>query len=152
MEQLSAPLTYETIEVGQRFVSQGRTITEADHGLFTMLSGDWHPIHSDEEFAKTTPLGRRMVHGIFGVVLAISLHNRLLNFADPLVAALGLPEWSYKAPLFIGDTVHVEMEIAAKRLTSKGDRYVVERLIRLVNQHGAVVQEGRASSMWAREI
>ena len=142
--------TYDTIEVGQRFVSSGRTITEADHGLFTLLSGDWHPIHSDEAYAKGTALGRRLVHGTFGITLALgSLQARLMPVADPLLAALGLREWTYKAPLFVGDTVHIEMEVADKRVTSRGDRYIVERRIRLIKEDGTLVQEGLEASMWA---
>jgi acyl dehydratase len=151
METVARPFTYDTLKVGTKLVGKGRTITEADHGLFMLVSGDWEPIHCDEEYARTTPLGRRVVHGTYGITLALgSLQARLLESSDPLIAALGIKEWNYKAPLFVGDTVHVEIEIVNKRLTSKGDRYIVERLIRLINQHGTVVQEGRAESMWQR--
>jgi acyl dehydratase len=151
METEVKPFTYDTLVVGTKYVSRGRTITEADHGLFMMLAGDWEPIHCDEEYAKTTPLGRRLVHGTYGITLALgSLQAGLLKSHDPLIAALGIKEWSYKGPLFVGDTVHIELEITGKRLTSKGDKYIVERLIRLINQHGVVVQEGRAESMWQR--
>lgn len=144
--------TYDTLAVGTRFVGTGRTVTEADHGTFMMLSGDWHPIHCDEEYAKTTPLGRRIANGTLGITLALgSLQANLMHCSDPLIAALGIKEWNYKAPIFVGDTLHIEMEIADKRMTGKGERYLVERLIRLINQHGAVVQEGRAVSMWQRQ-
>ena len=147
----AAPFTFDTLEVGTKLVSGGRTITETDHGLFTMLSGDWEPIHCDEEYAKATPIGRRLVHGSLGIALAMGgLQAGLLRSKDPLIAALGIKEWNYRAPLFIGDTVHLEIEIARKRLTSKGDRYIVERVMRLINQNGVVVQEGRAESMWQR--
>ena len=72
METPARVFTYETLKVGEVFVSPGRTITEADHGLFTMLSGDWHPIHCDEDYARKTPLGRRLVHGTLGITLANS--------------------------------------------------------------------------------
>ena len=147
----AAPFTFDTLEVGTKLVSGGRTITETDHGLFAMLSGDWEPIHCDEEFARSTPIGGRLVHGTLGITLAMGgLQSGLLRSRDPLIAALGIKEWNYRAPLFIGDTVHLEIEIASKRLTSKGDRYIVERIMRLINQNGVVVQEGRAESMWQR--
>ena len=118
---------------------------------FLMLSGDWHPIHCDEEYAKTTPLGRRIANGTLGITLALgSLQANLMHVSDPLIAALGIKEWNYKAPIFVGDTLHIELEVADKRLT-KGDRYIVERLIRLINQNGTLVQEGRAVSMWQRQ-
>jgi acyl dehydratase len=145
--------TYDTLQVGEVFVSSARTITEADHGLFMMLSGDWHPIHCDEEYAKTTPLGRRLVHGTLGITLALgSLQAGLLESSDPLVAALGIKQWNYKAPIFVGDTLHIELEVGGKRVTSKGDRYVVERKFRLINQHGVVVQEGSAESIWQMPV
>lgn len=134
-----------------RFVSTGRTITESDHGLFLLVSGDWHPIHCDDDFAATTPLGRRLVHGTFGITVALgSLEAQVLKVADPLVAALGIKDWSYKAPLFHGDSVHIELEISDKRLTSRGDRYVLERHIRLVKADGTLAQEGKVSSLFAR--
>ena len=142
---------YDTLAVGTKFVGTGRTVTEAEFGTFLMFSGDWHPIHCDEEYAKTTPLGRRIANGTLGITLALgSLQANLMHVSDPLIAALGIKEWNYKAPIFVGDTLHIELEVADKRLT-KGDRYIVERLIRLINQNGTVVQEGRAVSMWQRQ-
>jgi acyl dehydratase len=142
-------LTYDSIEVGARFASSGRTISESDHGLFVLLSGDWHSIHCDAAYAATTPLGRRLVHGTFGITMALgSLEAQVLRVSDALVAALGISEWSYKAPIFIGDTLHIEMEIAEKRVTRSGDRYVLRRQIRLINQDGTVVQEGAVASIF----
>ena len=142
-------LSYDTIAVGRRYVSSGRTISESDHGLFVLLSGDWHSIHCDAAYAATTPLARRLVHGTYGIAIALgSLEAQVLRVSDPLVAALGISEWSYKAPIFIGDTLHIEMEIVERRLTRAGDRYVLSRRIRVVNQDGVVVQEGRVASMF----
>lgn len=142
-------LTYDTIEVGTRSLSTGRTISESDHGLFVLLSGDWHAIHCDAAYAATTPLGHRLVHGTFGITMALgSLEAQVLHVGDTLVAALGISAWNYKAPIFIGDTLHVEMEIAEKRVTRGGDRYVLKRHIRLINQDGIVVQEGDVASIF----
>jgi acyl dehydratase len=142
-------LTYDTIEVGARFVSTGRTISESDHGLYVLLSGDWHAIHCDAAYAATSPLGRRVVHGTFGITMALgSLEAQVLQVSDTLVAALGIGAWNYKAPIFIGDTLHIEMEIAEKRITRGGDRYVLKRHIRLINQDGVVVQEGDVVSIF----
>jgi acyl dehydratase len=134
-------LYYEDVEVGQVFESPGRTITEADVVAFAALSSDWNPIHTDAEFAKTTPFGRRIAHGNLGIAIATGLVVRLGLFTETTIAVPRL-EWMFKAPLFIGDTVHVRMRIAGKRPTSKGDRGLVEREFQLVNQRGDVVQEG----------
>jgi acyl dehydratase len=77
----------------------------------------------------------------------MGMQYALLEFAEPIVGALGLDAWKFKAPLFVGDTVHVEVEILGKRMTSGGDKGIVQRQIRLINQKGQVVQEGRADVM-----
>jgi len=140
-------VSYASLEPGQTFRSHGRTLTETDHGLFMMLVGDWHPIHADEVYARSTPAGRRLMHGSLGVALAMGMQASMMDFTDPIVGALGLDGWVFAAPLFIGDTVVTEVEIVGKRLTSKGDRGIVQRTLRLINQDGTVVQHGRADVM-----
>lgn len=66
---------------------------------------------------------------------------------DQVIGALGLSEWRYEAPLRVGDTVHVEVEIAGKRRTGIGERGIVERRLRLVRYDGTLVQHGVASTM-----
>jgi acyl dehydratase len=154
MTDASIPVgfTFDTIAVGQRARSSARTVTETDHSLFMMLTGAWFPIHSDEGYAQAAGAKGRIVQGTFGLALAAGSHleSEVLQSADPLVAALGLQEWRYRAPIYIGDTLHLEVEVADKRLTGSGDRYIVDRRIKLVNQEGAIVQEGIARSMWRR--
>lgn len=154
MPQNTIPLgfTYDTLEVGQKSVSQGRTVTDADHSLFMMLTGGWHPIHCDVEHARQAGLEKLLVQGTFGVALALGSHLEapLLQSSDPLIGALGIKEWSYLAPIFVGDTLHIEVEISAKKLTSDGSRYIVDRDISVVNQAGKLIQKGTARSMWRR--
>lgn len=140
-------LGYAEIKPGARYAGQGRTLTEADHGLFMMLCGDWHPIHADEEYARTTPAGRRLMHGTLGIALAMGMQAGAVAFADPMVGALSLKEWTFRRPLFIGDTVHVEVEFIGTRVTSGGDRYIVKRWLRLLRHDGTVIQDGIATAM-----
>lgn len=146
--------TYDTIEVGQKSVSQGRTVSEADHQLFMMLTGGWHPIHCDVEHARQAGLDKLLVQGTFGVALALGSHLEapLLQSADPLVGALGIKEWNYLAPIFVGDTLHIEVEISAKKLTSDGSRYIIDRSISVIDQNGKPIQKGIARSMWRRAV
>lgn len=147
---MGVPLRRADIVPGLRVRTPGRTLTETDHGLFTMLCGDWHPIHADEEYARTTPAGGRLMHGALGIALAMGMQAAHVAFADEVVGALGLQEWSFRKPLRIGDTVHVEVEfLAAPRFTSDGRRFVVERRLSLVRHDGSVVQDGIASLMLA---
>jgi acyl dehydratase len=139
------------LEAGQVFKSPGRTLTEGDHALFMMLCGDWHPIHADEEFAKTSTFGRRVMHGSFGITLALGLQTRALEYSDKIIGAMGLKDWRFCKPLFIGDTVHVEIEIMGKRETSKKGRVIAERALRLIKHDASVIQEGRSDIMLLTE-
>jgi acyl dehydratase len=141
------PLSFEDLAIGQIFTSHGRTLTETDLSLYSMLTGDWHPIHADEDFARTTKLGQRMFQGSFGIGLAIALSADLMQLRNPIIAALGIRDWSFKSPLVIADTVHVELEIADKRVTSDGRRAVIGRRLRLLKSDKSVAQEGTADLM-----
>lgn len=139
--------TFESMQPGASWRSTGRTLTEADLLHACMSSGDWHPVHADEAYARATPLGRRIFQGTYGLHLAIGMATRFPEFGDDVIGALGFSEWRFLAPLFVGDTVHVEVSITGKRLTSDKRRGVVERQIRLVRHDGVVVQEGVAQMM-----
>jgi acyl dehydratase len=136
--------SFESLKPGQTFSSNARTLTETDLVMFCMMMGDWHAIHADEEYAKDTRIGRRMFHGTFGISLAIAQSADLLPLSNRIVAALGIKDWSFKAPLFIGDTVHTELVIAGTRAASDGRRGVLSRTLRLVKHDATVAQEGLA--------
>ena len=134
----------DDLSAGQRFVSAGRTITEADVVAFAGLSGDFNPIHTDAEFAGDTVYGQRVVYGLLGLSIATGLLDRLGVFSGSAMAMLGIQSWTFPAPVFIGDTVHLELTILGVRPSrSKPDRGVVERQFELKNQRGEIVQTGR---------
>lgn len=136
---------YEAVEVGTRWQSTGRTLTEADLSWSCMSSGDWHPIHADEEFARSTPAGRRIFQGTFGLHVAAGLATAFPQLGDDVLGALGFSDWRFLQPLYVGDTLHVEVEITGKRVSSSAGRGVIERHIRLVKHDGVIAQEGRAA-------
>lgn len=140
-------MSFDAIAVGARWRSPGRTMTEAELVQSCMTSGDWHPIHADAEFAASTPMGQRIFQGTWGVHVALGMATPFPPLGDLVVGALGLSEWRYEAPLRVGDTVHVEVEIAGKRRTGSGERGILERRIRLVRHDGTVVQQGVATNM-----
>jgi len=147
LNALGTPLGFADITPGLTLRSKGRTLTEADHTLFMMLCGDWHPIHADEEYARGTPAGARLMHGTFGVALAMGMQAAAVEFEDPVIGALGFKEWVFRHPLRIGDTVHVTVEMLSCRTTRDGKRYVVERKLALVRSDGTVIQDGVAAVM-----
>jgi len=140
-------LFYEDFHVGQVFESPGRTVTDTDLSMFCMLSGDWHPVHSDEEYAKSTQFGRRIVGGVFGIALVTGAMSRWGIFDDSVIAMLSIDDWRFHAPIFIGDTLMVTMTITEKRLTSSGQLGVIDRRFEISNQSDALVQEGRSACL-----
>jgi acyl dehydratase len=140
-------LYYEDLSEGQTFTSPARTVTETDLVSFAMLSGDWNAIHTDEEFARETFYGKRVVHGLFGLSMMTGLLDRTGLFGGSAIAMLGISDWQFKAPIFVDDTLHFEMEIVSKRLTGGGDRGIIDRKFALINQSGEVVQEGHIGLM-----
>jgi len=101
----------EEFEVGQRLISRARTITEGDVYNFAGLSGDFNQIHTDAEFSKTTPFGQRVAHGLLGLSIATGLAMRTGVLDGTVLAFREINEWKFIKPVFMGDTVHVEMEI-----------------------------------------
>lgn len=141
---------YEDFSIGDAFTSPGRTVTESDVTVFAGLSGDYNPLHTDEEFAKETIFGTRIAHGLLGLSMVSGLVMRLGVFDGTVIAFLGL-EWTFTGPLFIGDTIHFEMKIIEKRETSKADRGIIVREVLLLNQKNEVVQKGTMTIMMKRK-
>jgi acyl dehydratase len=140
-------LYYEDLEVGQVFDTPGRTVTETDLVTFSMLSGDWNPIHSDAEFARGTFYGQRVVHGLFGLSMLTGLMDRAGWFSESALALLDIERWEFRGPIFVGDTLRARLEIVSKRLTSRGDRGILGRRFTLLNQRDEVVQTGDLGMM-----
>lgn len=138
---------FEELQVGQRFESHGRTITEADVVNFAGLSGDFNPIHVDRVAGAQSVFGQRVVPGVLGIAIFTGLIDSLAIFRGTLIAVLGMEKWEFRAPIFIDDTVRVAIEIADKRLSASGSRGIVHRHITMINQRGETVQEGISVAM-----
>ena len=135
-------LYYEDFEVGQTFQSSGRTITEADLTIFSMVSGDWNPIHADAEYASGTRFGQRLVHGTLGIAVATGMLHEIGIFHKSVVAMLSLKTWAFKKPIFIGDTLKLTLDILSKTPGESQRVGAIDRRMCLINQHGDIVQEG----------
>lgn len=133
-----AGLTYEEFELGAVYESQARTVTEADIATFAGLSGDFNPLHTDAEFAKTTPFGGRIAHGMLTVAMSTGMSNWTGIFAGTTIALLE-QNIKYKAPVMPGDTIHLEMTVTEKSETSKPDRGIVTVDAKVLNQDSKVV-------------
>ena len=117
---------FEDLAVGQRFRHpRGRTVTEMDNVLFSSLTMNTQPLHVDEEFARDTAFGQRIVNGIFTLGLVVGLSVPDLT-EGTIVANLGYEKIVHPNPVFHGDTIRVETEVLDKReSTSKPDRGIV---------------------------
>ncbi|MFN2533251.1 MAG: MaoC/PaaZ C-terminal domain-containing protein [Pyrinomonadaceae bacterium] len=144
------PLYFEDFELGSEYVTRSRTITEADVVGFAGLSGDFNPLHVDEEFATKTIFGTRIAHGLLGLSVASGLINQLGIGEGTVMSFLGLT-WNFKGVIRFGDTITVHERVAEKRETSKKDRGILRMAITVRNQHGDVVQEGEHVLMVKRK-
>ncbi|HWD63034.1 MAG TPA: MaoC/PaaZ C-terminal domain-containing protein [Humibacter sp.] len=140
-------LYLEDLHAGQTFVTPGRTITEADVVSFAAWTNDNNQVHTDVEFAKHTRYGQRVVHGMLGASLCLGLIARTGVFEGSAVALLGIDQWKFTAPIFIGDTVTCTVHILSTRPTRSGEYGIVERQVTLHNQRDEVVQTGRMDLM-----
>jgi 3-hydroxybutyryl-CoA dehydratase len=134
-------LYFEDFAVGQRVVSQGRTITEADIVAFAGLTGDWNPLHTDAEHARGTLFGERIAHGLLILSVASGLASRLGFMEGTVEAFLGL-EWKFRAPVKIGDTVHLEAQVAGVRAMPRLGGGIVTFDVKVINQRNETVEKG----------
>lgn len=137
-----APLYFEDVEVGFRFETPSRTVTEADLVAFAGVSGDFNPLHTDAAFAAGTIYGERIAHGALVLSFATGLRQRVGLFDGTLLGLLEIRGWRFKAPVRIGDTIRVRNEVTELRPASKPDRGVMVQRVEVVNQGDEVVNDG----------
>ncbi len=131
-------LSYDELSVRDRFVSQGRTVTEADVVAFAGLSGDYNPLHTNAEFGKSSPFGERIAHGMLVASIGTGLANQM-GVLEGTTLALMEQVIRYKGPVRFGDTIHLELIVKEKKETSKPDRGVVIFDTPIINQEGQTV-------------
>jgi acyl dehydratase len=144
-------LYWEEWEVGRQFVSAGRTVTEADIVAFAGLSGDYNPLHTNEEFAKQTDFGGRIAHGPLVYAIAAGLLFQLHLYDDTLIAFLGFEDLRFTKPVKPGDTIHARVTVTERRETSRPERGIMKRRLEVLNQRGEVVQEGVQAFLLKRQ-
>jgi acyl dehydratase len=140
---------FEEFQVGQRWTTRGRTVTEADIVNFAGVSADFFPLHMDRQFAEGTRFGQRIAHGM----LVLSMASGLVP-ADPakVEALYGLDRVRWVKPVFIGDTIRVLMEVTEKQDRSDASGVVtfVQTVINqrdepvLVNQYRLLMRKAPA--------
>ncbi len=147
MNEIDRSLYFDDFLVGQKFVTKARTITETDIVNFAGLSWDHNQLHTDAEYAASTPFGKRIAHGLLGVIVHAGLSYEL---TEKSILALLEMTWQFKAPIYIGDTIHVEQRVKDMQAGSNGDRGVLTFEKKLINQKNEVVQTGTTTVLLAR--
>lgn len=134
-------LYFEDFAIGHTVVSQGRTITEADVVNFAGLSGDYNQIHTDAAYAAGYDFGERIAHGMLVQSIATGLAV-MTGFMEGTILAFRESDCKFSHPVKLGDTIHVEVEIAElKEFKRLGGGNVVMKY-KVVNQDGLAVQRG----------
>ena len=145
MSFTASHLYFDDVAVGQEWESQGRTVTQADLVNFAGLSGDFNPIHMDHEFAKKTPFGQPIAHGllVFSISTGLGVHCPLMR----TMAFMSIREWHFRGPVFIGDTLRVRSKVLEKQARARGRRGIITWQRQIINQEGKIVQEGVTVTM-----
>jgi acyl dehydratase len=143
-------LYWEDWEVGREWQSPARTIGEAEISTFAGLSGDYNPLHVNEEHCKDTIFGTRIAHGPLVYAVAAGLIFQLHLYDDTLIAFLGFNRLKFTAPVRAGDTVHARIKVLERNETSKSDRGVVVRELKVFNQDGVCVQDAEQAFLIKR--
>lgn len=142
MPQTVRGMYFEEFQPGQQILTIPRTITESDLVNFAGVSGDFTQIHTDAEFAKSTPYGQRIAHGLLVLSIASGLAMRSGILEGTVLAFREINQWKFVKPVFIGDTVHVEINVKETKALPRigGGSIVIE--LNVKNQHDETVMKG----------
>ena len=144
--------TYDDLHVGMSFRSPGRTITDADLVAFAGLTGDYSELHTSDVYAKRSQFGRRVAHGMLGLAYAHGLMwARTGELRETAIAFLGISDWKFVGPIFVGDTIFVDYRIAELRDSrSKPGQAIATFDVEVVNQAGETLQRGRKALLLSK--
>lgn len=130
---------FEDFHVGDVYEHRpGKTVTEYDNHLFTLLTLNTHPMHFDAEFAKASEFKQNLVVSPYTLALLIGMS--VTDCSQKAIANLGMEEVKFTAPVFAGDTIYGESEVLEKRESKSrpGQGIVTIRTIGK-NQRGEMV-------------
>ena len=108
--------TFESVSVGDTARTAGRTVTSADVTNFAGVSGDFNHHHTDAERMADTEYGGRIAHGafVFSAMTGLLWQSRTPEQREDVIAFYGVDGLRFTAPTYVGDTIHVEVEVLEK--------------------------------------
>lgn len=127
---------FEEFELNHTRQTRGRTITETDIVIHAGQSGDFFPHHMDEEWCKTQPFGHRIAHGTLIFTVAIGLTAEFINEVS---MTYGYERLRFIKPVFINDTIRVNITIKDKKDHKRPEYGLVTELVECFNQHNELV-------------
>ncbi len=127
---------FEEFKIGEERTTLGRTITESDIVIHAGQTGDFFPHHMDEEWCKTQPFKKRIVHGtlIFSVAVGMTA-----SFINEVAMTYGYERLRFTKPVFIGDTIRVKVTIKDMKDHKKPEYGLVTELVEVFNQNDDLV-------------
>ena len=132
---------FEDFKVGDTFESPSKTLNDAHFMFFSGLTGDAHPIHYDDEYAKGTRFGRRLAHGLLLTSMTAVGASTLSPLMEHSIVAFVEQTMAFRAPAFVGDTIKPRHEIVdLQRERSAG---LMTLRVTLTNQRGETVLDGQ---------
>jgi len=143
---------YADLYVGMAFRSPGRTITDADLVGFAGLTGDFSELHTSDVYAKSSQFGRRVAHGLLGLAYAHGLMwPRTGELRETAIAFLGISDWKFVGPIFIGDTIFVNYQISELRDSkSRPTQAIAVFDVSVVDQNDRIVQRGHKALLLSK--
>jgi len=131
---------FEDFQLGETFHIPAKTVTDAHFLFFAGMTGDNHPIHYDEEYAKSTRFGKRVAHGLLVTAMTAVGASTLSLLLEGSIIAFVEQSSRFLKPVLIGDTITPELEVT--ELIPKTDVGLLRLTTRVKNQRGEVVLEG----------
>jgi acyl dehydratase len=135
-------LYFEEFSVGMEISSPGRTVTESDIVGFAGISGDFNQIHTDATYSASSPFGQRVAHGLLGLAIASGLAVRTGVLEGTVLAFREIDEWKFTRPVFIGDTIHVELKVIETKEIRRLGGGAVSIEVAVLNQKNENVMKG----------
>ena len=140
-------LYFEDFEIGQHILTAARTITESDIVSFAGLTGDYNQIHTDAEYAKGTPFGQRVAHGLLGLSYGLGLAVQTGVLEGTILAFREIGEWKFSKPTFISDTIHAELTVIEKKAYPRLNSGAVILKVEIKNQNAETMQSGKWNTL-----
>jgi acyl dehydratase len=130
----------EDFQIGETFHSPAKTMSDAHFVCFAGLTGDQHPIHYDDAYAKTTRFGQRVAHGLLLTAMTAVGASTLSSLLEGSIVAFVEQSVRFLKPVFIGDTITPELEVS--EVLPKTNVGLLRLTTRVTNQRGEIVLEG----------